>query len=561
MQADATTIKLTSSLIVEQLLTEGTSMFFVAPRSMRSPLAKILSQSRNNITVVNTLSELTAVFMATGYGQASSRVPVVILPAGQGLVSCLAAIYTASRMRIPMVIIQDDLSTPVLNDDPPLTVDSVSIARPLCKWAAQARSAHEIPRLIRRAFTEAMAPPKGPVFLSIPADITQEPVSSPLISPPHTSPLGAADHNFILKTARSLVAAQSPAIIAGNEVSQFRARKEVATLAEVIGCPVYTEPMPTGVNFPNRHPQFAGVLPLSLTQARDKIASHDLILMLGMQTRLPGGKDQAGLLSSRTSVIQINIEPTLAGKSLPCIAAANADLAETLSRLRAEIQLIADTKWCSLARGKAQATIDNVSKDRQKIEEELVYPKPSEPVSLFWLLRTLDGARPTSSIVVTDLVGSKFDPSFVMSFEGSSSYFASNSGVDGFAAAAALGTHWASPENPVIAITTDQSLLQCPQALWTAAHYNLNVKFIIVNSRGANNLASEFEHYMSEQDDCSSHFPLDKPEIEYPLMSQSMRVAAAKVETMAELEAALTKVFEDKNPCCIDVRIAQVSTS
>jgi benzoylformate decarboxylase len=556
MHADATSTKLTSHLLVEQLLTEGTNMFFVAPRSLRSPMAKILSKAKNNVTVVNTLSELTAVFMAIGYGQASSRAPVVILPAGQGLVSCLAAIYTANRIHVPLVIIQDDLTTPVLNDDPPLTVDSVAIAKPLCKWAAQARHAHEIPRLIRRAFTEAMSPAKGPVFLSIPIDILHKPASAELINPPHTSPLGAADHNFILKTARSLVAAQFPAIIAGNEVSQFRARKETATLAEVIGCPVYSEPMPTGVNFPNRHPQFAGVLPLSLSLAREKLAHHDLVLMLGVQTRLPCGENEAGLLSARTSVIQINVEPTLSGKSLPCIAAANADLAETLSRLRAEIQLIADAKWCTNARGKAQTTIDAVSLDRQSLEEELVYPRPEQPVSLFWLLRTLDGARPSSSIIVTDLVGTKWDPSFVMSFEGSSSYFASNSGVDGFAAAAALGTQWASPENPVVAITTDQSILQTPQALWTAAHYNLNVKFIVVNSRGANNLASEFELYVSDADSESTQFPLDKPEVGFQQLSQSMSVSSTTVTSMGDLEAALTKVFEDKNPWLVDVRVA-----
>lgn len=556
MHPDATSTKLTSHLLVEQLLTEGTNMFFVAPRSLRSPLAKILSQARNNVTLIYTLSELTAMFMAVGYAQASSRAPVIILPAGQGLVACLAALYTGNRIHVPLIIIQDDLTTPVLNDDPPLTVDSMAIARPLCKWSAQARHAFEIPRLIRRAFTEAMSAPRGPVFLSIPADILQEPASAELINPPHTSPLGSADHNFILKTARSLVAAQSPAIIAGNEVSQFRARKETATLAEVIGCPVYCEPMPTGVNFPNRHPQFAGVLPMSLGLAREKLTGHDLVLMLGMQTRLPGNQNEPGLLSPRTSVIQVNVEPTLAGKSLPCIAAANADLAETLSRLRAEIQLIADAKWCTAARGKGQSTIDAISKERQTLEEELVYPRSDEPVSLFWLLRILDGARPTNSIVVTDMVGTAFDPSFIMSLEGSSSYFASNSGVDGFAAAAALGTQWASPETPVVAITTDQSFLQTPQALWTAAHYNLNVKFIVVNSRGANNLASQLELYVSRGGGPSSRFPLDKPEVGFSLLSQAMSVASASVASMGELEAALTKAFESKDPFLMDVRIA-----
>ena len=75
MPLDATSTKLTSHLLVEQLLTEGTNMFFIAPRSLRSPLAKILSRSKNSVTVVNTLSEQTAVFMAVGYSQASSRAP------------------------------------------------------------------------------------------------------------------------------------------------------------------------------------------------------------------------------------------------------------------------------------------------------------------------------------------------------------------------------------------------------------------------------------------------------------------------------------------------------
>jgi benzoylformate decarboxylase len=459
-----------------------------------------------------------------------------------------------------VIIIQDDLATTVLNDDPPLTVDGPAIAKPLCKWTAQARHASEIPRLIRRAYTEAMAPPRGPVFLSMPIDILQEQAPSEkiqVIHPPHNSPLGAADHNFISKTARSLVAAKNPAIISGNEVNLFRARKEVATLAEVIGCPVYSEPMPTGVNFPNRHAQFAGVLPLNLPQARAKLVHHDLILLLGMQTRLPGGHGEAALISPKSSVIQINIEPSLSGKTLPCIASATADIAETLSRLRAEIQMIADAKWCSAARDKALETADAVNAERQKVEEELVYPRPNEAISLFWLLRILDGARPNNSIIVTDLMGTKYDPSFVMSLEGSASYFASNSGVDGFGAAAALGTQWASPESPVVAITTDQSLLQCPQALWTAAHYNLNVKFIVVNTRGTFGLSSEVEQYVSASNVPPNPFPLDKPEIEYKLLSQAMRVQATRVANMGELEAALNKVFEDKNPCLVDVRVTE----
>jgi benzoylformate decarboxylase len=539
--------KLTSDLLLQQLLTEGASQIFVAPRSSTSPVATALSEAKG-FRQVNCATELAAAFMSIGYAQASSKAAVLLLSAGQGLVGALPAIYTASRIHVPMIIICDQQSTQILNDDPVLTMDTLAISRPVCKWVAEARSAGEIPRLLRRAFTEAFSPPKGPVLISIPIDILNQAAEGNIIPPPHTSPLGAADHNFILKTARSLVTAQNPCIIAGNEVSQFRSRKETATLAEVMGCEVYSEPMPTGVNFPNRHPQFAGVLSTEITQARESLKGHDLVLALGMQTRLPETANQASLISPRTSVIQINVDPTLSGKTLPCIATATADIAESMSRLRAEIQLIADAKWLNIAKARAQATIEHVASERQRIEESLQYPGQADPISLFWLLRSVDGARSTNSIVVTDIVGTLSDPSVVMSLEGSSAYFASNSGIDGYAIGAALGTQWASPESPVVCITSDQSLLQSPQALWTAAHYGLNTKVVVVNTRGRDSLNVHLG--VSEH-----HLPLDKPEIYFPELSQAMRVPAVKVSTMGQLEAALETMFDTAGPYLIDARV------
>ncbi len=539
--------KLTCDLLLQQLLTEGASQIFVAPRSCNSPIAQALSEVKG-FRQVNCASELTAAFMSIGYAQASSRAAVVLLSAGQGLVTALPAIYTASRIHVPMIVICDQLSTQILNDDPALGLDAQAVSRSVCKWSAEARSAGEIPRLVRRAFTEAFSPPRGPIVLSIPVDILNQAADANIISPPHTSPLGAADNNFIQKSARTLVSANSPCIVTGNEVSQYRARKEAATLAEVIGCPVYSEPNPTGVNFPNRHPQFAGVLSTEITKARESLRGHDLVLALGMQCRLPETSDQASLISPRTSVLQINVDPTLSGKTLPCIAAATADIAESLSRLRAEIQLIADNNWLNTARKRTQDNIKSISSERQKLEENLVYPKENDPISLFWLLRSLDGARSSGSIVVTDIVGTMADPAVVMSLEGSSSYFASNSGVDGYAIGAALGTQWASPESTVVCITSDQSFLQATQALWTAAHYVLNTKIILVNNGGSDSLNLHLGN-------ADHQFPLDCPEIEFTQLAKAMTIQALKAETMGQLEHALGMMFDSTGPFLIDVRI------
>jgi benzoylformate decarboxylase len=535
------------SLIVDQLLAEGVGHVFMAPRSASSPLAMSLGTA---IHRVEAPTEAAASFMALGHAQASSRAAVVILSAGQGLVSALPAMYTASRIHLPLVVICDQQSSQTLNDDPPLYSDLLSISRPVCKWVAETRGAAEIPRILRRAFTEAFSPPKGPVLISIPIDIYGQSAHAANISPPHTSPLGAADHSFVLKTARSLVSAKSPCIITGNEVSQYRARKETATLAEVVGCPVYSEPMPTGVNFPNRHPQFAGVLSTNIDDARTALKKHDLILALGMQTRLPAQRGEEALLPGTAAVIQINVDPTLAGKTLPCIAASTADIAESMSRVRAEIQLIADNNWLNMARSRAHMTIQEVSTLRQKLEENLSYPSENDPISLFWLLRSIDGARTTNSIIVTDIVGTRSDPSLVMSLEGSSAYFASNSGTDGYALGAAIGTQMATPDTPVICITSDQSLLHDPAALWCAARYGLNTKIIIVNTHGKKTL----NLHLGTVD---SPYPLGEPEIEFTDIARAMHVPGQKVVNMGQLENYLFNMFDAKGPYLLDVTVEE----
>lgn len=543
-----TKAKLTSNLLFEQLLLEGASIVFHGPRSTPSALVQLPLNSQV-LRAAKGISERAASFMAIGYGQATAKPPVLALSPGQGLLNAMPAIYTAKQIQVPMIILAEQQSTQILNDDPVLALDNLALVSKLTKWSAEARSAVEVTRLLRRAFTEAMAPPKGPVLISLPMDLLYQYAQGEVINPPHASPLGPAAHNFLLKTARSLVGAKNACIIAGNEVSQFRARKETVTLAEVLGCPVYTEPMPTGVNFPNRHPQFGGVLHFSRPQIREKLKEHDLILALGMQTRLSADADKLALFNSKAAIIQVNVEPTLSGKSLPCIAAATADIAETLARLRAEIQLVADAKWLSVVKNRAQETIKQITGERMKLEEELTYPAAKDPVSLFWLLRTLDGARPTSSMIVNDVLSINSDPCMVMSLESSASYVASNACIDGYAVPAALGVQLSTPENPVIAITSDESLIQSLESLWSVVHYGLPLKIVVVSAGGAARL-------MHPDMPNNASFPFDSPPVDFVEAARSVHLKANRASNMGELESAVNQLFEESGPCLLEVKVS-----
>ncbi len=544
--------QLTVHIILEQLKAEGVRFVFAASSSSESPITASLHAGKKNeeLQLVTAIHESSAVFMAMGYAQATSLPSVINLSAGQGLLGAAPAIYAAHRTQVPLVILADQEDAHILNDDPPLNFDQIGVAKSICKWSAEARTAREICRLLRRAFHEALTPPKGPVVLSIPINLLLSSAKSEVVRPPLTSPLGPADENFIAKVVQNIVKAKNPCLIVGNEVAQYRARKDVVLLSEVMGCPVYIEPMPTGVNFPNRHPHFAGVLPLNTQEANEWLKDHDLTVALGVQTRLPNRTDGPTLIPDAGVVVQINMDGHLAGRSFRSSMATQADISESLSRIRAEIQLGVDTEWINECKQRSKRTANAARARRERLDGNLSFPDPDRPTSLFWLLKILDGARPEKSVVVSDIIHDNVTPPEILGLESGSSFFSSNSGVSGYALSAGMGIQWSSGL-PVIALMGDESFLSYPQALWTAAHNKLNIKFIVANSKGKHRL----NVLPSAPTRRLPRWALASPAVSIARIAESMNIPAIHVPNYRDLEPSLNKLFADDGPRLIDVEI------
>jgi len=542
---------LASHLLTDQLAAEGTRYIFGSLNASGSPIIAAVTERTTEIQYVAAMHEELAGMMAVGYAQASGRPGVLCLPCATGLINGLSAMYLAQRTRTPLVVITDEQDTEILSDEQPLGGNLMDMARPLAKWTCELRTTSQITRNLRRAFQEALSPPKGPVFISSPIDLLEKLAVGEVITPPQTTPLGAADMNFCKKATKALVSAKRPCLIVGNEVSMYRARKEAVSLAEVLGCPAYSEPLPTGVNFPNRHPQFAGVLPMELDKASELLESYDCILILGMQTRLAARANQPPLLPKGAFIIQVNTEAGLTGRTLACDLAATADIGETLSRLRAEVQIVGDSNWVAAAKTRTEHTVQFIQKRRQIMADTIPFPTATSPIAMIWLLRLLDAVRPPKSMVVSDLVCDYANPYEILSLEGSSAYFSSNAGVGGYALCASMGVQWASPEGVVICLTSDGSALYGPQAFWTAAHYNLPVKFIVVNNLGRANFSL---HLLPELNNANRKL-LDNPTVTIPQLAHSMRVPSASVDTVAAFEKSLQTMFDKPGPFVLDVQI------
>lgn len=546
-----------SDLFLDQLVAEGTKYVFGNPGPCVEPITKTFA-SRSDIHYVLGLHEGIAVSMALGYAQVTGKAGVAILDAAAGLANGLSAIQNASLSHIPLVVAVGQHDLRVLNQMQYSDTRLHQLASDFCKWSCELKSADELSCVVRRAFHEAMFYPSGPAVIVLPVNLLKDSSKAKVQLPPRITPLAAADHSFLKRVAGLLVSARKPAVILGNEIWQYRARKEAVSLAEVLGCPAFCEPVATGINFPNQHQLFSGVLPANSKACRKILTGHDVILVCGMQTRASFEYDPEGIIPVEAVVAQLNVDPGLSGRSLPCHFSACADLAESLSKLRAEIQLAVDTAWVANSRLRSKETAADIKSKKEVQDKDDPQPDGNGPITAKLLLRLLDSLRPPKSVLVND-AGSHADAVLKeMKFESSGSYLASNARTAGYGLPAALGAQWANPEATVICLTGDGSFLYYPQALWTASHYGLSIKLVVLNNQGYGSLGRQDSS--SGQDDkadkeISLSTDIKNPPVSLVELAGAMAVPSSSISKFAELEPAIKAMFETSGPYLLDVRI------
>ena len=101
------------------------------------------------------------------------------------------------------------------------------------KWSFEVHRLADLPRLVHRAAKTALAPPTGPVFLSLPGDILRADADIDLMAPTRIAPRTRGDRAAIEAAADILARAERPVIMAGDAVAQSHAHKELVELAEL----------------------------------------------------------------------------------------------------------------------------------------------------------------------------------------------------------------------------------------------------------------------------------------------------------------------------------------
>ena len=266
------------------------------------------------------LQESVVVGMADGYAQATGNAALVNLHSAAGVGHAMGNIFTAFKNQTPLIVTAGQQARSILPFDPFLSaMQATDLPKPYVKWACEPARAEDVPRALARAYHVAMQAPRGPVFVSIPADDWDQPADH--VEPRQVSRSMAPDPAVLCQVADALNSARRPAIVAGTGVDRDGAMDLLVQLAERHRAPVYTAPMSARCAFPETHRLFGGFLPAMRERIVEKLAGHDLVLVLGgdeVVMRVTGAesgggaffdaKDAAGLEKSMNAALRPGFE-------------------------------------------------------------------------------------------------------------------------------------------------------------------------------------------------------------------------------------------------------------
>lgn len=483
------------------------------------------------------LQEAVVVGMADGYAQATRNAALVNLHSAAGVGHAMGNIFTAFKNQTPLLITAGQQARSILPFDPFLaSVQATELPKPYVKWAIEPARGADLPLALARAYHIAMQPPRGPVFISIPADDWDQP--GEFVLPRHVSQAIAPAPDAIAAIAKRLNASKRPAFVVGAGVARDQAVADVVALAERHQASVYVPPMCARCGFPERHPQFGGFLPAMREKIVERLAPHDFILVLGAPAFTYHVEGNGPHVPPGAQLAQIVDDPQQAAWAP-----------------------VGDSVIASLdlgARALLAASAPGTGREAALSRPVPPVPSPGVPMSAAYALSVIDRERHADDVVVEEAPSTRSTIQTYLPMSGAESFYTMASGGLGHSMPAAVGIALARQRmklpGRVIALIGDGSSLYSIQALYSAAQLNLPMTFLILNNR----------RYAALQDFAPvfGYAPNDKPAgtelpgIHFTQLAGGQGVPGERVERPEDLAPRLRAAFAAPGPNLIDIVIA-----
>ncbi|BBX42607.1 benzoylformate decarboxylase [Mycobacterium simiae] len=414
------------------------------------------------------LQEASVLAMADGFAQSTGRPTLVNLHTSAGTGNAMGSLMSAYRGNTPLIVTAGQQTREMVLCDPYLTnPNETLLPLPWVKWAYEPKRAEDVPAAFMRAYTVALQPPAGPVYLSIPLDDWDKPALGPAVVRT-VSHRVAPDAERLKEFADRINRAQRPLLVFGPEVDRAGGWDAGVAFAEKLGAPVHNGPLPDRVSFPENHPQYRGMLPLTIAGVAEALRGHDLVVVIGAQVFRYYPYVAGDYLPEGSELLHITADPALAGAA----PVGDSLIGDTRLALEQLVGLI-DGRGRTAAAAAPAPEINIVDADSSPLTPDAAWS-------------TLATVKPADSPVVMESTSTMAQQLHWLPTTRPGSFFATASGGIGWgvpgAVGIALGDRARGVHRTVIATIGDGSFQYSIQAIYTAAQHKLPIVFVVMRN-------------------------------------------------------------------------------
>ena len=486
--------------------------------------------------------EQAAAHAADGYARASGRVGVCMATSGPGACNLVTGIATAYMDSVPMVALTGQVPTSLLGNDAFQEADITGITLPITKHSYLVKRTVDVDQVVREAFFIARTGRPGPVLIDLPKDVTAGQIEEVPPAPEKVHLRGyqptLKGHTRQIDRAIELIEkAERPVIYAGGGIIGSDASGELVQLAERQLCPVTTTLMGLGC-IPCDHPLNLGMLGMHGTvYANYAVTECDLLIALGVRfdDRVTG---KVPTFAPHAQIIHVDIDPAEIGKNKQVDVPLVGDVRSVLQAVLLRLKKREDRKhW--------------LSKVRAWMRKHPLSYRSDGCLRPQYVVQELSNLLKGEGIIASEVGQNQMWTAQWYCFRKPRSWLSSGGlGTMGYGFPAAIGAHFARPDEVVVDIAGDGSFQMNIQELGTVAANKIPVKVVILNNMFLGMVRQWQELFYDRR-----YSFTELPPVDFVGIAKAYGIDGLRVEQCEEVPSALRTMLDTDGPFILDVRI------
>jgi len=526
-----------AQLVVEGLRHAGVARIFGVPGGGSN--LELIDEARvQGLPFVLCHQEWAACIMAAVTGELTGRPGAALSTLGPGVTASSTGLAYARLDRAPMIYLSDRHPEATLGFTTHQALDHVAHLGPVVK-ASLTLAPESASHWIAHAARLALAEPRGPVHLDLPADVADRPALG--LQPNPVAPAALVPETALLDQAAAMIrTARRPIVVAGLECRQSEA-KWLRAFCEALPAPLLTTYKAKGA-IPDPHPLAMGVFTGGVLEEA-VVGRADLIIAFGL--------DLVELIPRRwpysAAVLSLRRTPS----THPALAAPGGGTYFTPAlEVTGDLALILEELAPRLVRADARADWDVAEVDRLRRERASALEVPVPGLAPHRVVQLTRELMPAGAIATVDAGAHMFPATaYWHAVEPGECLISNGLATMGFALPAAIAAQLVHPERRVVCFTGDGGLLMVASELETAARLRLPITLVVFDD-GALSLIQVKQEQKGYADTAMRH---EGPDL--AALARAFGLVAFAASDEAGLQRALISALGVAGPTLIAARI------